>query len=167
MDRKSVKKSMTLVDVHVNKTLKCQGKFIHGLEDYWRQIMSEPIGSNKAVIDISEYTPEELKHYDMCGQLNDRLGNLLCKEYPGYPWGVSSNIWGGIVDIHLGFFNAGRAPLGMTIKLDDSMLRVERKVIHYAGELLERYAMVRGSMNEVEVLESKKDWAGRIEVDES
>ena len=110
-----------------------------------------------------------MKHEAMCMELNNVVGNFICKTYPGYPWGIQSDIHNGIINIFLAAGHGGRAPYGVTVKLDAQMQIVLKKCELFAGELLERYGLRRGKMdaNEFGALMETADFAGRIKIDES
>lgn len=125
--------------------------------------------NNHSFIDLSEYNAEELQHEKDCADLNNVVGEFLCTTFPGYPWGVNSNVNNGIVNIFLMLGHGGRAPYGVTVKIDCSLQGLVKKCVHYAAELLERYGLRRGAMDADEFgqLMEKRDWAGRIQIDES
>ncbi|CAL9954982.1 hypothetical protein VPH219E481_0003 [Vibrio phage 219E48-1] len=128
---------------------------------------------NQSFIDYSCLSQDaydaEMKHEAMCMEMNNVVGEFICKTYPGYPWGVQTDIRNGIINIFLNIGNAGRAPYGVTIKLESQMQLVLKKCLHFSGELLERYGLRRGKMdaNEFGALMETADFAGRIKIDES
>ena len=125
--------------------------------------------NNHSIIDLSEYNAEELQHEKDCAELNNVVGEFICTTYPGYPWGVHSVVNQGVINIFLMIGNAGRAPYGVTVKIDTHLQGVLTKCVFFAGELLERYGLRRGAMDAHEfgrLLESR-DFAGRIKIDES
>ncbi len=125
--------------------------------------------NNHSIIDLSEYNAEELQHEQDCAAMNNVIGEFLCTTYPGYPWGVNSNVNMGIVNIFLMLGHGGRAPYGVTVKIDANLQTIMKKVVHFAGELLERYGLRRGAMDadEFGALMETRDFAGRIKIDES
>ncbi len=125
--------------------------------------------NNHSFIDSAEYTLEELEHEKDCADMNNLVGEFLCTTYPGYPWGVHSVVNNGIINIFLMLGHGGRAPYGVTVKIDGSLQSIMKKVIHYAGELLERYGLKRGAMDADEFgrLMETRDFAGRLKIDES
>lgn len=129
--------------------------------------------NNTSIIDYSclsgaDYQ-EEMKHEALCAEMNDIVGGFLCQTYPGYPWGVNSNVRNGVINIFLMLRDGGRGRFGMTIKIDAQIHVVLTKVKHFGGELLERYGLRRGAMDADELgrLLETADFAGRIKVDES
>ncbi|MCH9664302.1 MAG: hypothetical protein K0U41_00440 [Gammaproteobacteria bacterium] len=124
---------------------------------------------NHSIIDPREYTKEELEHEKSCADLNNVVGELLCTTYPGYPWGIQSNVNNGVINIFLMFGHGGRAPFGVTVKIDTHLRGVLQKCALYAGELLERYKLRRGAMDadEFGALMESRDFAGRVKIDES
>ena len=124
--------------------------------------------NNQSIIDLTEYNAEELQHEKECADLNNVVGEFLCTTYPGYPWGVHSVVNQGVINIFLAFGHGGRAPYGVTVKIDSSLQNVMKKCIYYAGELLERYGLRRGSLDADEFgrLMETRDFAGRVKVDE-
>ena len=125
--------------------------------------------NNHSFIDQSEYTKEEIEHEKDCADLNNLVGEFLCTTYPGYPWGVHSVVNNGIINIFLMLGSGGRAPFGVTVKIDCSLQGVLKKCIYFAGELLERYKLRRGAMDADEFgrLMESRDFAGRVKIDES
>lgn len=134
--------------------------------------------NNTSILDLSQLTPEEIQHEAMCRELNDLVGNYIANKYPGYPWGVASDIRNGVVNIFLqlgtGTFDpnnpdkTSRAPLGVTIRIDAQAQVMLKNCERYCGELLERYGLNRGRMIENEIRDAlgKADFAGRLRVDE-
>ncbi len=131
------------------------------------------MAANESFIDYSGLTADayqaEMKHEAMCQEMNNVVGEYICKTYPGYPWGVQSDIHNGIVNIFLAIGHGGQAPYGVTIKLESQMQLVLTKCVHFSGELLERYGLRRGKMDAEEfgALMETADFAGRIKIDES
>ena len=125
--------------------------------------------NNHSFIDQREYTQAELEHEKDCADLNNVVGEFLCTTYPGYPWGVHSVVNNGVINIFLMLGSGGRAPFGVTVKIDCSLQNVLRKCVFFAGELLERYGLRRGAMNADEFgrLMESRDFAGRVKIDES
>ncbi len=125
--------------------------------------------NNHSFIDQSEYTKEELQHEKDCADLNNVVGEFLCTTYPGYPWGVHSVVNNGIINIFLMLGHGGRAPYGVTVKIDTHLQGILVKCVHHSGELLERYGLRRGAMdaNEFGSLMETRDFAGRVKIDES
>lgn len=129
--------------------------------------------NNHSFIDYSELSPQEveieMQHERMCAEINDIVGNFLATTYRNYPWAVNSNIKQGVINFWLGIGQGGRSPFGMTVKIDSSIQPMLMEVKQRGGELLERYGLNRGIMieDEVQQLLEKRDFAGRIKVDES
>jgi hypothetical protein len=86
------------------------------------------------------------------------LSELLCREYPGYAWMVGINQ--ALVDIRL---VSVVGSFGYTLHLTKFYSASERDdaVKRAGGELLERYRLRRGHLNESELLSLRKDFAGR------
>lgn len=129
--------------------------------------------NNHSIIDYSDLSPAEveaeMKHERMCAEMNDIVGGFLCNKFPGYPWGVASDVRNGVVNFYIMLGHAGRAPYGMTVKIDAQIQVMLKKCEYYAAELLERYGLRRGAMNADELgqLMETADFAGRIKIDES
>ena len=68
------------------------------------------------------------------------LGEKLAKTYPGYPWGVMSEIEHGIVKIAIQGFTQWPITIRVNSLKGDPSLRL---VVKFAGELLERLQLSR------------------------
>lgn len=91
-------------------------------------------------------------------QMSNRMADLLHRHYPGYKWAVRVNIDGGIVTV-LNLMLSGR--WGFVIKLIELQEDVgDKKLVRAGGELLERYRLSRGAMNESEYMNLKLDHTG-------
>jgi hypothetical protein len=86
------------------------------------------------------------------------MATVLNKAYPGHLWAVNVDIAGGVVHIR-NLFLSGR--WGFVVKLADVQDDVENKqLMRAAGELLERYRLRRGAMNDAEYMGLNTDFAG-------
>ncbi len=124
--------------------------------------------NNHSILDLRELTPEDIRHERMCAELNDIVGGYIVQKYPGYPWGINADVRNGIVNIYLNIGNGGRAPYGVTVKIDAQAQVMLKKCELFCGELLERYGLNRGKMLEHEILAKVQgaDFAGRFKIDE-
>lgn len=83
------------------------------------------------------------------------IGDVLTKKYPDHLWAVTVNQ--GVAFIHN---MALSGQWGFTIKLED--IDNDYKAIMLAGgEILERYKVHRGRMNEDEMMNLERDFAFR------
>jgi len=76
-----------------------------------------------------------------------QMGELLNKHYPGYQWAVNADHFHGIATIR-NMSLSGQ--YGFTIKLDDqfSASDFDRQVMLAGGEILERYKLDSGKIND-------------------
>lgn len=80
------------------------------------------------------------------------IGRKLAETYPGYPWGVISEIEHGIIKIALGGFTQWPITIRVNSLKGDPSLKLVTK---YAGELLERLRLPRKGF-------AMADWQGAL-----
>lgn len=102
-------------------------------------------------------TPEALRAVRE-HEMANRIATVLNGKYPGHAWAVNVDISGGVVHIR-NLFLSGR--WGFIVKLVDVQNDVGNKqLMRAAGELLERYRLRRGAMNDAEYMNLKTDING-------
>jgi hypothetical protein len=93
--------------------------------------------------------------------LAKRIADKLHQKYPGYLWAV--NIQGGMVDVrNLSLSGEWGFRLYQKAVQDDPN---DKLAVMAGGEILERYKMRRGRIDEDQYHNLKTDFAGRHEVD--
>lgn len=94
--------------------------------------------------DIDIHTEHDAADIIICQQVNE----ILQKHYPGHLWAIGCNHDAGIIHIELPYQTRvqTRFPFGflMHISSTKSYTEMEKKVMQFGGELLERYKLVRG-----------------------
>lgn len=125
---------------------------------------------NHSFLDIREMDADDIKNEKASAELNNLVGITLSQVYPGYPWGVHCDARTHTVRFWADIGNTlGRPPFGyvFTIKRDTGIPAIVARVKRGAGELLERYGLVRGAMNinEIGTLLEGADRLGRVKVD--
>ena len=90
-------------------------------------------------------------------EMSNRMADLLHTKYTGYKWAVRVNLEGGVVTV-LNLMLSGR--WGFVIKLSEMMELGDKPLIMAGGELLERYRLRRGALNEGEYMNLKLDHTG-------
>ena len=81
-------------------------------------------------------------------EIAKNVAELLQQTYPGYQWAVNADLHGGVVHIY-NLNLSGRWGFLMKVKdvVEDGG---KRKVMQAGGELLERYRVSRGRINQAE-----------------
>lgn len=93
--------------------------------------------------------------------LAKRVADKLHQKYPGFLWGVNAH--GGIVEVR-NISLSGE--WGFILHQKDIQDDPDDKLAMRAGgEILERFQLARGRMNDDHYMSLKTDFAGRIEVD--
>jgi hypothetical protein len=128
---------------------------------------------NMSTIDYSKLSKfdfeAEMLHEKMCAEMNDIVGNYLCRTYRGWPWAVNADIRNGIVNCWINIGHGSQPPFGIQVKLSHHIQLLHRDLKKFGGELLERYGVRVGHMREkdLEDLMNRTDFAGRVNIDTS
>jgi hypothetical protein len=103
--------------------------------------------SSISVVDGSVIMADEEDALDMC--LAKRIGDMLESYYPGYPWAVGVNSEIGMVDVRC--LNLS-TQYGYMINMKDLYATAGWDIVKVAGgEILERFRVRRGRMDEAQV----------------
>lgn len=94
--------------------------------------------------------------------LAKRIAETLHREYPGHAWGV--NVTKGIIDIKDLSLSGS---MGYTLHVLKLGADWRRKVLNAAGEILERYRVARGKLDDDKLLILPRDFKGDLHCDRS
>ena len=91
------------------------------------------------------------------------LGTELIKKYPGHGWQVEADGRNGIVKI----YNAHMSGIyGYILRMAEiNWAELSTQMMRVGGELLRRFGVKNDVMNEDEILQKQKDFAGRARID--
>ncbi len=108
-------------------------------------------------IDIDGHTEHDAADIFVCQQVNE----ILQKHYPGHLWSVGCNHEAGTIHIELPYQTRvqTRFPFGflMHISSTRSFAEMEKKVMLFGGELLERYNLARGAATNTSALLAREN----------
>lgn len=98
-------------------------------------------------------------------QICEMVAGVLLRHYPGHEWLVQADRRKGMIDIRNISLDGG---LGCRIKMDGpaTSSEMERLAMLYGGELLERFHVERGRLNQEKVDDLPMDFAGRLRADQ-
>lgn len=96
--------------------------------------------------------------------LAKQIAEDLMAFYPGYLWAVHVNSHQGILDIK-NLNLSGNYGMRRKLGKDYSSSSLRKDVMRWGGEILERYRMDRGKMNNDKWASLPMDFAGRTLVD--
>jgi len=111
------------------------------------------------LIDISGSPDALIQDYDTA----KRIAETLHSHYPGHMWAVSCSAETGVANVYnLGL--SGR--WGFIIKLKDIIHDPSmKKVIMAGGEILERYRLARGRLDDAALEQLQSDSLGNLKVE--
>lgn len=93
--------------------------------------------------------------------LSTQIGEMLHQQYPGHLWAVRADSSEGLISIH-NLMISGQ--WGVRVKMDNaySASHLRKKVVMAAGELLERFKVARGRIDDDKMADMQTDYAGRV-----
>ena len=120
-------------------------------------------GEHQTILLANEY---EAKQEASDIAASKELAEAILKQYPGHYWAIRVQGAQGIATIHHMLLSS---EWGYVIRLDKcfSASHLQEKAIRGAGELLERYNVVRGRANDEKMTHMATDFAGRVIGDKS
>jgi hypothetical protein len=92
----------------------------------------------------------------------EQVACTLLRHYPGHDWLVEADYRKGFIDIRNVSLD-GQMGCRIPMKGYASSSELDKLAMRYAGEILERFGVVRGAMRRDEVDSLETDFAGRLE----
>jgi len=98
-------------------------------------------------------------------QICEMVGQVLLRHYPNHQWLVQADRRKGLIDIRNLSLDG---QMGCRIPMDGyaTASELERLAMRYGGEILERYHVERGRLNQERVDELPTDFSGRLRADQ-
>lgn len=112
----------------------------------------------EALINKSDHGSFEQESKDIA--LAKQIAEDLMQFYPGYLWAVHVNSYQGILDIK-NLNLSGNYGMRRKLGKDYSASSLKKDVMRWGGEILERYRMNRGTLNNDQWASAALDFAGR------
>jgi len=108
---------------------------------------------------------EELKWRKKDQVIAAKLGQELVRQYPGHGWNVLSNSEQGVVNIYNQHLSGKYGWILKCSEISTSAGAFRKQVMRIGGEMLRRFKVYGDTMQEDELLNLQKDFAGLTKVD--
>lgn len=98
-------------------------------------------------------------------QICEIVARVLVRHYPGHDWLVQADRKKGLIDIRNVSLDGS---MGVRIPMNGAATssELERVAMRYGGEILERFHVARGRLDQEAVDELPTDFAGRLKADD-
>ncbi len=98
-------------------------------------------------------------------QISNMVGVELSRQYPGHGWNVLANTAQGVVTVYNRHLSGQYGWILKVSEIDTDAGAFRKQMMRLGGELLRRFSVNQDTLNETEIIELQRDFAGKTKVD--